>query len=56
MSKGNARLSPTQVKNIRKALAQGATVASLARKYRRHAHTIRNIKFGRTWPGVGGAA
>ena len=43
------KLSESQVREVRAALAEGATNASIAKRYRVDPSTISNIKTGRLW-------
>ena len=47
------RLKEAQVQTIKRDLADGTSVAALARKYGVCRETVENIKFGRTWKHVG---
>ncbi len=46
---GIAKLSPDEVREIKRRLARGTHLSVLASVYRVHVDTIRNIEKGRTW-------
>ena len=54
--RGRKALNAEQVANIKTALQQGKTAASLARTYNVHTTTINCIKWGKTWKDVKPAA
>lgn len=46
---GHAKLTNAAIRYIRRALAQGATKASLARRFGTHPMTVRAVELRRTW-------